>query len=276
MLHPLRYPPVARVETKVSPRLACKAPVLRGSRNSVVRSACKQERGRLGRGDRTVTRSSTTEERRGGRARPSSCRSLRGLVGRGISINLRVPVRSCVTMTDGSSLSSTFAETPNTFRPVERRTSPARALDTVRDDPAVARRSLLITPLPGVGPDAEGSVPRPPKISVVKSAPVLRTKKRSLPSAPSTSSDSMLTKLTLRPAPKTPSSVMTKSSPNSVPITMTVSKPSPPSMLTGALTAYWMRSAPAPPVMSVDARGVLLRADQREGADEECRRPRRR
>ncbi len=64
----------------------------------------------------------------------------------------------------------------------------------------------------------------------------------------------MLTKLTLRPAPKTPLGVMTKSSPNSVPITTTVSKPSPPSMLTGAFTAYLMRSAPAPPLRSVSAR----------------------
>ena len=79
----------------------------------------------------------------------------------------------------------------------------------------------------------------------------------------------MLTKLTLRPAPKTPSSVITKSSLNSVPITITVSKPSPPSMLTGALTAYWIRSAPPPPLRSVERAVVFLRAGERERLDEE-------
>ena len=112
-----------------------------------------------------------------------------------------------------------------------------------------------MTPFCGVGPwTLIRSVPRPPVIVVLKLIPVLRMKKRSSPAPPSTSSDSMFTKLTFRPAPNTPSFVTTKSSPNSVPMTMTVSKPSPPSMLTGALTAYWIRSAPAPPLRSVNAR----------------------
>ena len=72
--------------------------------------------------------------------------------------------------------------------------------------PLCPSRSLLITPLTGVGPSTlMRSEPRPPSISVVKFGPVPRTKKRSSPAPPSTTSYSMLTKLTLRPAPKTPS-----------------------------------------------------------------------
>ena len=52
-----------------------------------------------------------------------------------------------------------------------------------------------------------------------------------------------------RPAPKMPLSVTTKSSPNSVPRTTSVSRPSPPSIRTGASTVYEMKSAPAPPLM---------------------------
>ena len=98
------------------------------------------------------------------------------------------------------------------------------------------------------------SEPMPPSISVVNVGPVLWTKNRSSPAPPSTVSDSMLTKLMCSPAPKTPSSVITKSSLNSVPITMIVSKPSPPSMFTGALTTYWLRSAPPPPLRLVSSR----------------------
>ena len=79
----------------------------------------------------------------------------------------------------------------------------------------------------------------------------------------------MFTKFTLRPAPKTPFEVRTKSSLNSVPITTTVSKPSPPSMFTGALTAYWIKSAPAPPLRSVSVAVILLRSGERERLDEE-------
>ena len=66
---------------------------------------------------------------------------------------------------------------------------------------------------------------------------VLRMKKVSLPSPPFSSSCSMPTYWMKRPAPKVPESVITKSSPNSVPMITTVSKPSPPSMLIGAFTA---------------------------------------
>ena len=58
--------------------------------------------------------------------------------------------------------------------------------------------------------------------------------------------------MTNRPAPYTPLSFTTKSSPNSVPITVSVSKPSPPSMRTGAFTVKEMKSAPCPPLMLVN------------------------
>src|SRR3989304_1171244 len=74
-----------------------------------------------------------------------------------------------------------------------------------------------------------------------------------------------------RPAPNTPWSVITKSSPNSVPTTTRVSRPSPPSMRTGALTVCEMKSAPWPPLMVVNgasgSSGVAgAEAGPREGA----------
>ena len=45
-----------------------------------------------------------------------------------------------------------------------------------------------------------------------------------------------------------PVSETTNVSPNSVPMISTVSKPSPPSMLIGALIAYSTKSAPSPPL----------------------------
>ena len=50
-----------------------------------------------------------------------------------------------------------------------------------------------------------------------------------------------------------PAAVMTKVSPTSVPMTTTRSLPSPPSMLTGALVAYWMKSRPWPALTAVTA-----------------------
>ena len=62
---------------------------------------------------------------------------------------------------------------------------------------------------------------------------------------------------------------MTKSSPNSVPMTTSVSRPSPPSIRTGALTVYWMRSAPWPPLRFDERRRRVVRVDAHERADEE-------
>ena len=84
-------------------------------------------------------------------------------------------------------------------------------------------------------------------ILVTACSGVERMKKVSSPSSPSISSDSSAPEMvTLRPAPKTPSSVITNSSPNSEPSATTVSKPAPPSMSTGALMLYSIWSSPAP------------------------------
>jgi hypothetical protein len=96
------------------------------------------------------------------------------------------------------------------------------------------------------------SEPRPPMTLTTVPARVDCTKKLSSPSRPSTSSRSSLAERpTFRPAPNTPSRVITKASAPSVPSTTTVSKPAPPSILTGALMLYCTTSSPPPPRISV-------------------------
>ena len=96
------------------------------------------------------------------------------------------------------------------------------------------------------------SLPRPPITVVTIPWRVLRMKKESLPSRPSTSMASSTPSMRmLSPAPKMPSSVMTKASSISVPSATTVSKPEPPLMLTGALTLYSKRSSASPPLARI-------------------------
>ncbi len=117
---------------------------------------------------------------------------------------------------------------------------------------ALVPSALYATTFPVTSPATlKVSLPWPPSRTVITLGSVLRTQKLSFPPRPSTSTFSTFVYWTLRPAPMTPSFVITKLSLASVPMTTTVSKPGPPSMPTGALMLYSMWSSPLPPLTSV-------------------------
>jgi len=113
-----------------------------------------------------------------------------------------------------------------------------------------------MTPLPAWGRCAEESVPSPPLISVTISGFRAEDEEAIVPSAPSTWRSSILMKLTLSPAPKTPCGV-THESPAELRADddHRIETVAPVDVLTGALTVVtWIKSAPASPLRSVRPR----------------------